>query len=274
MQTFARAAFLGLLVMPGAYAQTAIKLSSDVPPIALTAPAALPENPLKGSVAPDDYCAQYVTEPDSPGAKLVAANGWLVTSEADMGPYRVVSFVGDFSPKSDGNCYGVLGRVAVFDKSTLVALAVPTNDEKGPAPGRVDERDGDSLLVERLAFGLPVGELHQDANGIRLTVFSASQGFCHGAVSVPNIYGVPIRHARKSLIAAGWKPIPGDNAGGPTAALQSQGVVEAAECSENFPLHCPFLYRNGTRTLTVITHADKKGDPTRGPVDYTAVTCQ
>jgi hypothetical protein len=274
MRIVASTLFLTVLAAANVNAETTIKLSSDVPPIALTAPAALPENPLKGSVAPDDYCAQYVTEPDSPGAKLVAANGWLVTSEADMGPYRVVSFVGDFSPKSDGNCYGVLGRVAVFDKSTLVALAVPTNDEKGPAPGRVDERDGDSLLVERLAFGLPVGELHQDANGIRLTVFSASQGFCHGAVSVPNIYGVPIRQARKSLIAAGWKPIPGDNAGGPTAALQSQGVVEAAECSENFPLHCPFLYRNGTRTLTVITHADKKGDPTRGPVDYTAVTCQ
>lgn len=275
MRTFARAALLGLLVIPGAYAQTAIKLSSEVPPITLTAPASLPENPEKTNAAADDYCDQDIVEPASPAAKLVADKHWLVTSEANMGHYRVVSFVGSLMPRMDGNCGATHGRVAVFEKTTLVALAAPADDEKGPAPGKVDERDGDSLIVERLSYGLPVGELHQDAEGIRLTVFSAKQGFCHGTVFVPNVYGMPIRRARTVFATAGWKPVPAPrHSAGAEAVLQTQGVVEANECDETAPYDCSFTYQNAGQTLSVSTIADKKGEPTRGPVNYTSVQCR
>ncbi len=104
--------------------------------------------------------------------------------------------------------------------------------------------------------GWPVGELHDDDNGLRLTSIAPERTFCNRQAVVPNVYGKPLNAARKVLIAHGWRPSrprerPNDL--DMAAQLAKQGIVEAESCAGTGVGYYKFNYRSSAGVLTVTT---------------------
>ncbi|WP_442678280.1 hypothetical protein ACSBM8_12160 [Sphingomonas sp. ASY06-1R] len=96
------------------------RLASAIPALMLTPADLLP--PAPASAADRDNCAHLLSNAKSPAARMVAARGWAVTGEAQVGGYRAVSFVGKMQPGTSGSCQLERGNVGFFRGEKLVAL--------------------------------------------------------------------------------------------------------------------------------------------------------
>lgn len=233
------------------------RLESAMPGIALVALADLPRSPENGAV--DENCEGHRGDAESAAGRAVEGRGWIVTSEASLGRYRVVSFVSGFDPATSGICTARNGNIGVFDGDRPVALAyAPPGSET--VPGRVEAIEGGALLVWGGDYpGPPLGELRLDGDRPRLTGVAAEQTFCNRTTTVPNVYGLPIEAARTKLIAAGWRPLAPDEAPyayDRAAELARNGVIEAQSCSGTGMGYCAFRYRGAGGVLDVTTISD------------------
>ncbi|RKP46026.1 hypothetical protein D7S89_18820 [Trinickia fusca] len=226
--------------------------ASDIPGATLTALANLPRSPESGS--PDEYCKG--SSPVSAAAKLVAGRGWIVTSEAQLGQYQVVTFASGFEPGTSGMCFTRNGRLAVFGRAGLIALAY-TGRAAELQLGNVELLESGALMISAGdGVGAPIGELHEVNGGFRLTRVAAERTFCNGRAVVPNVYGKSIKDARKILIARGWKPKRPAEAWGEfdgAADLAKHGIVEAETCSGTGLGDCWFNYNGPSGILRVTT---------------------
>lgn len=233
--------------------ETAEALRSDVPGVTLVALPDLPRSPESGIV--DEYCEGYRAETLTATGRAVQAKGWVVTSEAALGRYRVVSFVSGFDPGTSAMCFGRNGNVAMYDGDRLVVLAYAASGADS-VPVSVEPMENGALLVWGDTPGLPLGELHLEGDRPRLTGIAAERTFCGRTALVPNVYGKSISVARTALIARGWKPAPlpaskGEHSG--AERLTRQGVIEAQACSGTGVGYCAFKYEGAAGTLGVTT---------------------
>ncbi|MBW8837950.1 MAG: hypothetical protein JF605_23695 [Burkholderia sp.] len=250
-----------------ALAAEPVQAISDLKGASVVALSVLPHSPENGKL--DDYCEGYREKKLSDTGRLVANAGWIVTSEARLGSYDVVTFVSGFDPGTSGLCFARNANVGIFKGSSLVALAYtfPASDRKF---GIVEPLEsGDLLVWGDEGIGAPVGELHTDDRGLRLTHIAPERTFCNFKAVVPNIYGKPLDAARAILIAHGWQPVrpkeqPGelDNAN----TLAKRGVIEAESCSGTGVGYCAFNYKGSAGILGVTTVG---GEPK--PADNTVV---
>lgn len=234
------------------------RLESAIPGMVLVALADLPRSPETGAV--DEYCEDHRGDAESAAGRAVEGRGWIVTSEAPLGRYRVVSFVSGFDPATSGICTARNGNIGVFDGDRPVALAyAPTGS--GTIPGRVEPMEGGALLVWGGDYpGPPLGELRLDGDRPRLTGIAAEQTFCDRTATVPNVYGLSIEAARTKLIAGGWRPLAPDEAPDPydrAAELARNGMIEAQHCSGTGMGYCALRYRGPAGVLEVTTAGDE-----------------
>lgn len=229
--------------------------ASDIAGAVLTPLTVLPLSPEDGS--PDDFCSGYRINPGSKAGKLVAARGWIVTSEASLGQYKVVSFSSGFKPGTSGICFARNSNLAIFDGMNLVALAYTARFAKWTL-GKVEPLESGALLIwGGDGPGEPVGELRQENGDFRLTKVADERTFCHGEALVPNVYGKSIKEARTILIGHGWKPkkhaadATDDDYG--AVRLVKHGIVEADSCSGTGVGYCEFDYVSRAGTLGVTT---------------------
>jgi hypothetical protein len=231
------------------------RVASEIPGIVLTAATDLPRSPENGAIP--EECSGYRNQPhESDAARLVAARGWIVTSEARLDQYEVVGFASGFDPMTSGICFFRNGNLAIFEGTALVAIAYATPAAKLTL-GSADMAEGHGLLVlSGNGPTAPIGELRQEGGVLKLAELSAGRTFCSGTVAVPTIYGESIRDARAILMAKGWKPRPPDRGLSPDdfgAGLIAQGIDEVQTCSGTGVGYCGFDYSGPGGVLSVTT---------------------
>ena len=262
-------AIMGALVAaPSSAMPVPLRTKSEIPGVSLIARDVLPRSPENGSV--EDYCQGYRSKKLTANGRQVAKLGWIVTSEAPLGPYQVVTFASDFTPGTSALCFARNANIAVFKGSQLVALAYSSRSATSPL-GVAEPLESGALLVWTDPPGTPRGELHADSNGVRLTAIALERTFCNRRAVVPNVYGQPLDVARKTLIAHGWEPMrpqKAPNEWNLASDLAKQGIVEAETCSGTGLGYCSLNYRGPAGVLAVTSAGD---DPT---VAWYTVKCR
>lgn len=242
----------------GAAFSEVLQTKSDIKGASLVSLGTLQRSPESGPL--DEYCNGYRAKKLTTIGSHVASLGWIVTSEAQLGRYHVVTFASGFTAGTSAMCFARNANIGVFDGSRLIALAFTPRSAKR-ALGIVEPLESGALLIWGDPPGWPVGELHEGANSLRLTAISAERTFCHRRAVVPNVYGKPLDVARKILIAHGWLPLrrrESPDEWDPADGLAKHGVVEAEACSGTGVGYCSLKYRGPVGVLRVTTAG---GDP-------------
>jgi hypothetical protein len=218
-----------------------------------------------GAGGPDRFCERMATI-RSAGAKWIKERGWLVMSDVSLGPYRVVSFVGESKFATSGACVNTQGHIAVFKNNTLFALAWGTSPDE-PLIGHLQSLEGAGVRVwDGNPVPNPVGDLRANADGtLRLAPVSSEDTVCHGHATVPNVYHMPIDKARTALLSKGWRPVRGTQTEGDAgqAGLIKRGMIETQACAGTGFAFCEFRYTSPTGKLVLTT---------AGEEDYPRVT--
>ncbi|OJA95949.1 hypothetical protein [Burkholderia ubonensis] len=258
-----------MLMSSGTASADALHTASDIKGASLVPLGALPRSPEHGSL--DPYCTRYRAEKTTAIGRQVAQLGWIVTSEAPLGRYRVVTFASGFEPGTSGICMPRNGNLAIFDGTSLIALAYTARKSDWQIGKATPLESGALLVWEGQGVGGPIGELHEENGGFRLTEVAPERTFCHGRAVVPNVYGKPLDVARKILISHGWKPRrPSEKPGELDAAagLAKRGVIEAETCSGTGVGYCGFSYRGSAGVLGVTTVGGDPEPANNNVVDY------
>nr|WP_249209448.1 hypothetical protein [Burkholderia cenocepacia] len=252
-----------------------MRTGSDIAGASLVPLGTLPHSPESGSL--DPFCTQYRAKATTAAGREVAQRNWIVTSEAPLGRYTVVTFASGFNAGTSAICFVRNGNIGVFDGTTLVALGY-TARKAGWQLGSVDRMENGALLVwGGNGPGAPVGELHEASGGLRLTRVAAERAFCDGRAVVPNVYAKPLDVARRILIAHGWQPLrPREkpDAMDGAATLAKHGVVEAEACSGTGVGYCALRYRNAAGVLGVTTVGGEPDRPSENTVIDYQVACR
>jgi hypothetical protein len=252
-----------------------LSLSSQFPGLDLVPLATLPNAPAQKGEA--GYCTHlFIDSISSPGAKDVAAKGWIVTAEAPLGDLTAVSFVGDAIPSTSGTCELLDGNVGLYSGGQLIALLYSTEADTVMI-GRI-RPFGDGLRILSGEF-LPgtTADLVRAGDMVSVTPPAAEEPVCSGTATVPGIEDLPIDKARTLLQGAGWTPVPGDPAEqglGWAKDLAAAGVPEVEDCSGTGFAFCAFRYSGAAGDLTVITAGEGAEDGSLPAVARYAVDCR
>lgn len=252
-----------------------LRTASDLAGASLVPLGVLPHSPENGSL--DPFCTQYRAKTTTAAGREVAKRDWIVTSEAPLGRYTVVTFASGFGAGTSAICFARHTNLGVFDGTTLVALGY-TARKAGWQLGTADRLESGALLI----WGgdgpaPPVGELREENGGLRLTRVAAESTYCQGRAVVPNVYGKPLDTARRILIAHGWQPLrprekpdPADGA----ATLARHGIIEAEACSGTGMGYCALRYRSTAGVLGVTTAGGEPDKPAENTVIDYQVACR
>jgi len=253
-----------------------LRVTSELPEYQFVKLRTLPRSPE--SARPDEYCSGYRAKRLSSVAYGVEKLGWIVTSEAPLGRFKVITFTSGFDPGTSALCFTHNANIAVFERDAVVALAYAKRPYRGPnsnskpSPLGVVEplADKSGLLVWTDPPGSPVGELHADGESIRLVARAHEHTYCNGRTKVPDLYERGIDAARRVLLSQGWVPErPADPPGEGDMArdMAAKGLIEAETCSGTGVGYCAWNYRSEEALLHVATVG---GEPE--PADNTVVS--
>jgi hypothetical protein len=244
---------------------------SEVSEILAAKATKLPEgpHPKKG----DDNCAYDFADPKTEAGRYVLQRGWGVLSEATIGGYQLVSFAGEFISGTSGSCAIQQGNIGVFEGSKLRAIlyTASKNDELIGVLVPTESRtvriwSGDYL-------GYPVADISGGSFGLIVGKVADADTFCKGAVSVPNVFDLPITEARTKLFASGWEGVPQPKEEwGQQVDLHELGITEAASCSGTGFGFCSYAYHTAGATMELTTAGELFEDNLPGVADY-SVTC-
>lgn len=262
-------------VLGGTASADPLRTASDIAGASLVPLGVLPHSPENGSL--DSFCTQYRAKTTTAAGREVAKRDWIVTSEAPLGRYTVVTFASGFSAGTSAICFARNGNIGVFDGTTLVALGY-TARKAGWQLGTADRLESGALLI----WGgdgpaPPVGELREENGGVRLTRVAVESTYCQGRAVVPNVYGKPLDVARRILIAKGWQPLrPREtpDAMDDAATLAKHGVIEAEACSGTGMGYCALRYRSAAGVLGVTTIGGEPDEPSKNTVIDYQVACR
>jgi hypothetical protein len=267
--TLCLSAALSIAAVPLAHAQGPA-LESNVAEIALVALDTLPEAPADKGDA--EFCGHLAAESVSAGARLAESRGWIVTAEAEVGGYDVVSFVRGFVSGTSGSCERLDGNVGIFRAGELVALAYAHDTANGTI-GSLEPLEGDAVrLWDGDYLPYPIADLRIEGDAIEITALATVDTVC-GAAELPNIHGMPIGEARELLRSHGWSPAEGgriEEFDIRAADLRDQGITEVEGCSGTGFGYCSYAYEGSAGKLSVSTAGD--AEPTPNVSGYT-VTC-
>jgi hypothetical protein len=121
-----------------------LQAKSDIEGVSLVGLGALPHSPESGSL--DEYCEGYRVQKLTAVGSQVAKLGWIVTSDAPLGRYEVVTFASGFTPGTSAMCFARNANIVIFNGTSQVALAYSSRSARSPLG-----------IVEPMEGGSPVG---------------------------------------------------------------------------------------------------------------------
>jgi hypothetical protein len=227
----------------------------------IVATSTLPTNPKRVPVA--EYCSGYAIDPKTPGGRLAARNGWIVTSETKLAKYDAVTFIGRLDQMTSATCVHEDGNLALFEGSRLKAIAFEPKPSAASDPDDLAEFDSLGFAEQidahriRLHWGLPAPPFADVVlrDGISIERIAPKDPACGGAAEVPNVFGEKIADARKKLIAFGWRPQPPPADDPMTGIFEGGDVPEVEACSGTGYGFCAYDYKHrkgfGLRVISV-----------------------
>jgi hypothetical protein len=251
-----------------------LSLKSDVPGLDLVALASLPAAPKDQGEA--EFCADlFVETTTTPGGQDAAAKGWHVTAEVPFGDLTAISFVGSATPATSGTCELSDGNIGLYSGSQLIALLYSTQPD-ALMIGRIRPfGDGLRILSGDVLPGTSA-DLVRAGEAVTVTAPATEEPVCNGTATIPQIEGQPIDKARKTLMRAGWQPVPGDPAQqalGWAKDLAAAGVPEVQDCSGTGFAFCAFSYAGAAGDLSVTTAGEGGEDGSLPTVNSYGVDC-
>jgi hypothetical protein len=90
----------------------------------------------------------------------------------------------------------------------------------------------------------PIAEIRIGSNGIRVEQLATADAVCRSHLSVPNVFDRPISSASRILLRVGWRPL--------------RGRLGLRECSGTGVGYCLFTYRQGRRSLDIVTVGEER----------------
>lgn len=270
-KSFGEMILLSLVIFSSPWAIVAQEAVSEVPEIMVAAVTKLPQGP--GPVRKDDNCSTSLVEPETAAGRIVQQRGWGVLSEFEIEDYSLVSFAGEFIPGTSGSCAIRQGNIGVFEGSRLTAIMYTASKSDELIGRLIPLENGDVRLWSSGYLEYPVADILVGSIGLVIRAVASEDAFCHGKVTVPNIFGIDITVAREELQAAGWEPEKQPRLEwGQQPDLQDLGVIEAVDCSGTGFGFCAYEYRRQGASLRVTTAGELWGDSVPGVTDY-SVTC-
>ena len=255
-------------------AEAELALASNVPGFEIVPLDALPA--ARGDQGDVDFCDHLTrSSPFSDAAMAVVAKGWLVTGEQSLGDLTAVSFVGRVTQATSGTCELSDGNVGLYSGSQLVALVYSSQPDALQIGSIRPFGDGLRILSGDVLPGT-IADLIRAGDAISVTAAATEEPVCNGTAIVPWIEGQPIDKARKLLLSAGWKPVPGDPAQqalGWAKDIAAAGVPEVDDCSGTGFAFCAFRYSGPAGELSVTTAGEGGEDGSLPAVSSYGVTC-
>ncbi|HTM78965.1 MAG TPA: hypothetical protein VL133_15235 [Devosia sp.] len=222
------------------------------------------------------FCTHLTIKPASQGGLEAERAGWAVTGEVEIGELTAVSFVGGFEPGTSGSCLLRDGNVGFFVGKALIAVAYAPRSSPLTV-GRIERFGTDGVRIwDGDYLPQPIADVHLDTpDAITIEALAAKEVFCDGGAIVPNIYGMPIAEARKTISQHGWVPVEpaaGEWPDQRSAELAALGLTEVTGCSGTGFGFCGFEYRSAQARLSVSTVGEAQ-PPATPPVSGYSVTC-
>lgn len=249
-----RLAVIAILTCHASPTLADLSVGSDALGLDLVALDTLPPAPAaKGDTG---LCSHlFVETTTTPGGQDATTKGWHVTAELPFGDLTAVSFVGQASPATSGTCELLDGNVGFYSGGQLVALLYSTEPDELMI-GRI-RPFGDGLrIISGDVLPGTTADLVRVGDRITATDPAKEEPVCSGTGLVPDIEGFPIDEARKSLMRAGWTPVPGDPAQqglGWAKDIAAAGVPEVEDCSGTGFAFCAYRYTGTAGDLSVVT---------------------
>ena len=251
-----------------------VTVSSELSNLRIAAPDTLPQAPPTAAGL-DSFCQNQAIEPATPGGKLAAARGWIVTSEAPLGPYTAIGLFSNGTNGTSGVCVIENGHIAVWQGEHLLAVVYGAR-----LPEEVYGRDAGMQIVGGVRplentppavriwdwlGGGPTADLVLDQNRLQVRLLAASDSVCHGRNTVPNIFGLHMRQAREKLALQGWLPSQQDIDGKPydndpdsdtVKYRKEEHMMEVQSCSGTGMGYCNLHYHHANGARLRVTSAE------------------
>ena len=216
-------------------------------------------------------CGAVLPLPESREGREIAAKGWGVTAGLAVNGVTLISFVGQAEAGTSAMCRVSDGNVATFQAGQVTGLIYGQTGWRRSI-GSVEAREGGLRLWSGDVLPVPLADLRLlGTDLIVVSPVSGSGRFCKGAVSVPNLYGIPIHRAHRLLLDRGWVP---EAAAEPLFQdRMSFGLTEAQGCSGTGANFCGFGYRNEDSAQLTVTTAGEAEAPNSPAVVDIQVIC-
>ncbi len=246
-----------------------LDLVSQVDELTVTDLHRLPANP--DALDQVEFCTAVITPSSGPG-QAVARKGWAVTGEVEANGLTFISFAGRLDLGTSGSCLLSEGNIAIFRKTSLMGLIYAEAGARRGI-GAIAAQEGALRVWDGDYPARPLADLRLHGSDLVVVSAVASRDpYCEGAVSLPNLYGLPIHLARRFLLDEGWTPVPAKPEDLPFTRDLSAILPEVQGCSGTGFGFCDFAYDQGGAVLSVTTMGEAEPPDSPAVVGY-GVTC-
>ena len=227
--------------------RSAYRVSSAIAELRVDRAQAIPQ--ASPPTASDEACRTlgYEKVPTTSLGREIGRRGWHVTSEARVQNFTVVAYVRNLLAGTSAMCFPVDGHVAIADRSRVIAIVSNAGNIHarlnmgfyGIGGFRNVFGSTNLRITDGTAASAPIAELQIGSGRIHVGQLAAADRVCRGRASFPNVYDRPISVASRTLVRAGWRP--------------SNGRLGRQDCSGTGVGYCLFNYRQGRRSVDIIT---------------------
>jgi hypothetical protein len=231
----------------GGRSPSRIRVSTATPSLRISQvsmiPAAAPRTEIEA------YCRNYLKVPTTGLGRDIVRQGWHLISEEQLGGHIAAVYVRGLIASTSSICFPVDGHVAIAEGNRVIAIisnARPVRADMGEyGIGDIDNVPGShNFRITEGTATPPIAEVRIGSDSIRIGRLAPADAICRGRASVPNVFDRPISSASRALLRAGWRPL--------------RGRLGLRECSGTGVGYCLFTYRQGRRSLDIVTVGDER----------------
>ena len=228
--------------------------------------------PLPTDFMVDGWCSNYLSKAKTLSGQNINKTGWKVLSEQSVGPYLFISFSGELLSYG-AQCFFKQGNIAIFKSSVLVGV-IYSNSKDDDRIGRLSINEAGIIELSDASWA-PWVDIKILKDQVKIERRAGVQSFCNGSTIVPNVVGLSIVDARKSLIEFGWEPVIqiGEVSFSFVDQMRESGIVETVDCIGTGRGFCSHEYQNPNGLLSLESSEQRISESYGQVVVYYGVSC-